>query len=116
MRFLRAFAGTALLQARHRHQEGPVGPRGDDRDADGIPGHILQRHGGVAGAVLGLPRAVPLPAGGLLHGKALLLQTANHFWHLKYAEILWTMAEPVLTLKEFCKVVELQTDHVRGFY
>ena len=46
----------------------------------------------------------------------LLLQTANHFWHLKYAEILWTMAEPVLALKEFCKVVEFQTDHVRGFY
>ena len=30
----------------------------------------------------------------------LLLQTANHFWHLKYAEILWTMVEPVLALKE----------------
>jgi tetratricopeptide (TPR) repeat protein len=46
----------------------------------------------------------------------LLMQTANPFWHLKYAEILWTMGEVLLALKEFCKVVELQTDHVRGFY
>ena len=70
MRFLRAFDGTALLQARHYHQEGPGRPRGDDRYADGVPGHILQRYGGVAGAVLGLPRAAPLLAEGLLYGRA----------------------------------------------
>ena len=70
MRFLCAFAGTALLQARYHHQEGPGRPRGDDRHADRVSGHIVQRHGGVAGAMLGLPRAAPLPADSLLHGRA----------------------------------------------
>ncbi|RUP52029.1 hypothetical protein BC936DRAFT_143205 [Jimgerdemannia flammicorona] len=48
--------------------------------------------------------------------EVLLLQGSNHVWHLKYAEILYTMAEHKLALKEFCRVIELCEDHVRGLY
>lgn len=46
----------------------------------------------------------------------LLLQGSNHVWHLKYAEILYTMGEVALALKEYCRVIELCEDHLRGMY
>ncbi|CAG8463467.1 127_t:CDS:2 [Racocetra persica] len=49
----------------------------------------------------------------------ILLQPQNHFYHLKYAEILYTSdtSDNInLALKEFCRVVELCEDHVRALY
>ncbi|KAF9900119.1 ER membrane complex subunit 2 [Linnemannia zychae] len=59
----------------------------------------------------------------LLYGQAaycmeevLMLQPQNHIFHLKYAEILYTQDSIQLALKQFCRVVELCKDHVRGLY
>ncbi|KAG0180363.1 ER membrane complex subunit 2 [Apophysomyces sp. BC1034] len=46
----------------------------------------------------------------------LLLQPANHIVHLKYAELMYTMNQLPLALKQYCKVLELCTDHVRALY
>ncbi|KAF7730080.1 ER membrane complex subunit 2 [Apophysomyces ossiformis] len=46
----------------------------------------------------------------------LLLQPANHIFHLKYAELMYTMNNLPLALKQYCKVLELCTDHVRALY
>lgn len=46
----------------------------------------------------------------------ILLQPANHIWHLKYAELLYTLNNFPLALKQYCKVLELCTDHVRALY
>ncbi|KAF9972911.1 ER membrane complex subunit 2 [Actinomortierella ambigua] len=48
--------------------------------------------------------------------ECLMLQPQNHIFHLKYAEILYTQENYALALKEFCRVVELCKDHVRGLY
>ncbi|KAF9125155.1 ER membrane complex subunit 2 [Mortierella sp. 14UC] len=59
----------------------------------------------------------------LLYGQAaycmeevLMLQPQNHIFHLKYAEILYTQDSIQLALKQYCRVVELCKDHVRGLY
>jgi len=44
----------------------------------------------------------------------ILLQPQNHFYHLKYAEILYTSDNITVALKEFCRVVELCEDNVRA--
>ncbi|RIA97295.1 TPR-like protein [Glomus cerebriforme] len=44
----------------------------------------------------------------------ILLQPQNHFYHLKYAEILYTSDNITMSLKEFCRVVELCEDNVRA--
>ncbi|KAF9084289.1 ER membrane complex subunit 2 [Mortierella sp. GBA35] len=61
--------------------------------------------------------------GELMYGQAafcmeevLMLQPQNHIFHLKYAEILYTQDSIQLALKQFCRVVELCKDHVRGLY
>ncbi|KAK9763772.1 Inositol phosphatase SIW14 [Basidiobolus ranarum] len=46
----------------------------------------------------------------------ILLQPLNHLFHLKYAEVLFTMNNIPMALKEFCRVIELCTDHVRRLY
>ncbi|KAI9009912.1 hypothetical protein CLU79DRAFT_774454 [Phycomyces nitens] len=46
----------------------------------------------------------------------LLLQPANHIFHLKYAEIMYTLHNYPLALKQYCKVLELCKDHVRALY
>ncbi|KAF9582282.1 ER membrane complex subunit 2, partial [Lunasporangiospora selenospora] len=48
--------------------------------------------------------------------EAIMLQPQNHIFHLKYAEILYTQNSVALALKQFCRVVELCRDHVRGLY
>ncbi|KAF9436143.1 ER membrane complex subunit 2 [Entomortierella beljakovae] len=48
--------------------------------------------------------------------EAIMLQPQNHIFHLKYAEILYTQNNVGLALKQFCRVVELCKDHVRGLY
>jgi hypothetical protein len=48
--------------------------------------------------------------------EVLMLQPQNHIFHLKYAEILYTQDNIQLALKQFCRVVELCRDHVRGLY
>ncbi|KAG0313583.1 ER membrane complex subunit 2 [Linnemannia gamsii] len=48
--------------------------------------------------------------------EVLMLQPQNHIFHLKYAEILYTQDNFQLALKQFCRVVELCRDHVRGLY
>ncbi|KAJ2781939.1 tetratricopeptide repeat domain-containing protein [Coemansia javaensis] len=48
--------------------------------------------------------------------EAILQQPANHYFHLCYAEINYTMGALDVALKEFLRVVELSTDNVRGFY
>lgn len=48
--------------------------------------------------------------------EVLMLQPQNHIFHLKYAEILYTQDNIQLALKQFCRVVELCGDHVRGLY
>ncbi|KAF9574714.1 ER membrane complex subunit 2 [Mortierella alpina] len=48
--------------------------------------------------------------------EVLMLQPQNHIFHLKYAEILYTQDNVQLALKQFCRVVELCKDHVRGLY
>ncbi|KAJ2789271.1 tetratricopeptide repeat domain-containing protein, partial [Coemansia linderi] len=48
--------------------------------------------------------------------EVILLQPANHFFHLQYAELQYTMGNLDLALKEYLRVVELSTDNVRGFY
>ncbi|KAF9290745.1 ER membrane complex subunit 2 [Mortierella alpina] len=48
--------------------------------------------------------------------EVLMLQPQNHIFHLKYAEILYTQENIPLALKQFCRVVELCKDHVRGLY
>lgn len=48
--------------------------------------------------------------------EVLMLQPQNHIFHLKYAEILYTQDSIQLALKQFCRVVELCRDHVRGLY
>ncbi|KAG0053366.1 ER membrane complex subunit 2 [Gryganskiella cystojenkinii] len=59
----------------------------------------------------------------LMYGQAafcmeevLMLQSQNHIFHLKYAEILYTQELYQLAFKEFCRVVELCKDHTRGLY
>jgi tetratricopeptide (TPR) repeat protein len=46
----------------------------------------------------------------------ILLQPSNHVFYLKYAEILYTLNHLPLALKNYCKVLELCTDHVRALY
>ncbi|KAJ2615284.1 tetratricopeptide repeat domain-containing protein [Coemansia sp. RSA 1365] len=48
--------------------------------------------------------------------EVILLQPANHYFHLCYAEICYTMGNLGTALKEYLRVVELSTDNVRGFY
>ncbi|KAF9999704.1 ER membrane complex subunit 2 [Entomortierella chlamydospora] len=48
--------------------------------------------------------------------EAIMLQPQNHIFHLKYAEILYSQDNVGLALKQFCRVVELCKDHVRGLY
>ncbi|KAJ1647780.1 tetratricopeptide repeat domain-containing protein [Coemansia erecta] len=48
--------------------------------------------------------------------EVILLQPANHYYHLCYAEINYTMGRLDIALKEYLRVVELSTDNVRGFY
>ncbi|KAF8942634.1 hypothetical protein BGZ52_012384 [Haplosporangium bisporale] len=48
--------------------------------------------------------------------EVLMLQPQNHIFHLRYAEILYTQDNVQLALKQFCRVVELCKDHVRGLY
>ncbi|KAJ2452390.1 tetratricopeptide repeat domain-containing protein [Coemansia sp. RSA 2336] len=48
--------------------------------------------------------------------EVILQQPANHYFHLCYAEVNYTMGNLALALKEFLRVVELSTDNVRGFY
>ncbi|KAJ2704793.1 tetratricopeptide repeat domain-containing protein [Coemansia sp. IMI 203386] len=48
--------------------------------------------------------------------EVILLQPANHYYHLCYAEINYTMGRLDVALKEYLRVVELSTDNVRGFY
>ncbi|ORY06442.1 TPR-like protein [Basidiobolus meristosporus CBS 931.73] len=48
--------------------------------------------------------------------EVILLQPLNHLFHLKYAEVLFTMDNVAMALKEFCHVIELCTDHTRGLY
>lgn len=45
----------------------------------------------------------------------ILQQPANPFFHQMYAETQYTMGRWDVSLKEFLRVVELQTDSVRGF-
>ncbi|KAJ1919823.1 tetratricopeptide repeat domain-containing protein [Mycoemilia scoparia] len=46
----------------------------------------------------------------------LVQQPHNHFFHLKYAEIQYTIGNIELALQEYLRVVELATDYIRGFY
>lgn len=47
----------------------------------------------------------------------LLLQAPlQHIYHLKYAEIQYTVGNVGLALKEFCRALELCPDHVRSLY
>ncbi|KAF9916116.1 ER membrane complex subunit 2 [Lobosporangium transversale] len=48
--------------------------------------------------------------------EVIMLQPQNHIFHLKYAEILYSQQSIGLALKQFCRVVELCKDHVRGLY
>ncbi|KAI8322640.1 TPR-like protein [Martensiomyces pterosporus] len=48
--------------------------------------------------------------------EVILQQPANYYFHLKYAEIQYTMGNLDVALKEYLRVVELSTDNVRGFY
>ncbi|KAG0221305.1 hypothetical protein B0O80DRAFT_532888 [Mortierella sp. GBAus27b] len=48
--------------------------------------------------------------------EVIMLQPQNHIFHLKYAEILYAQGNIELALKQFCRVVELCKDHVRGLY
>ncbi|KAJ2657237.1 tetratricopeptide repeat domain-containing protein [Coemansia sp. RSA 1200] len=48
--------------------------------------------------------------------EVILQQPANHYFHLCYAEISYTMGNLDVALKEYLRVVELSTDNVRGFY
>ncbi|KAG9290930.1 hypothetical protein G9A89_011080 [Geosiphon pyriformis] len=48
--------------------------------------------------------------------EVILLQPQNHLYHLKYAEILYTSDNIALALREFCRVVELCDDYLRGLY
>ncbi len=44
----------------------------------------------------------------------ILLQPQNHFYHLKYAEILYTNDNIPVALKQFCRVLELCEDNIRA--
>jgi hypothetical protein len=46
----------------------------------------------------------------------ILLQAANPIWHLKYAEIMYTLGDYNLALKQYCRVIDLNEDHLRGMY
>ncbi|OZJ02219.1 hypothetical protein BZG36_04977 [Bifiguratus adelaidae] len=46
----------------------------------------------------------------------ILLHGANHIFYLKYADVMYTMGEIELALKNYLKVIELCKDHVRGMY
>ncbi|KAJ2721931.1 tetratricopeptide repeat domain-containing protein [Coemansia sp. Benny D115] len=48
--------------------------------------------------------------------EVILQQPANHYFHLGYAEVNYTMGRLDIALKEYLRVVELSTDNVRGFY
>ncbi|KAF9111407.1 ER membrane complex subunit 2 [Mortierella sp. AM989] len=48
--------------------------------------------------------------------EVIMLQPQNHIFHLKYAEILYSQENIGLALKQFCRVVELCKDHLRGLY
>ncbi|KAJ2841723.1 tetratricopeptide repeat domain-containing protein, partial [Coemansia erecta] len=48
--------------------------------------------------------------------EVILQQPANHYFHLCYAEISYTMGNLDIALKEYLRVVELSTDNVRGFF
>ncbi|CAI2180291.1 5517_t:CDS:2 [Funneliformis geosporum] len=44
----------------------------------------------------------------------ILLQPQNHFYHLKYAEVLFTSENIPVALKQFCRVLELCEDNIRA--
>ncbi|CAG8448379.1 426_t:CDS:2 [Funneliformis caledonium] len=44
----------------------------------------------------------------------ILLQPQNHFYHLKYAEVLYTSDNIPVALKQFCRVLELCEDNIRA--
>ncbi|ORX72350.1 TPR-like protein [Linderina pennispora] len=46
--------------------------------------------------------------------EVILQQPANHYFHLKYAELLYSMGSLDKALKEFLRVTELSTDNIRG--
>ncbi|CAO3693755.1 unnamed protein product [Umbelopsis ramanniana] len=46
----------------------------------------------------------------------ILLQAANPIWYLKYAEIMYTLGDYSLALKQYCRVIDLHEDHLRGMY
>lgn len=46
----------------------------------------------------------------------ILLQAANPIWYLKYAEIMYTLGDYSLALKQYCRVIDLSEDHLRGMY
>ncbi|KAJ1721275.1 tetratricopeptide repeat domain-containing protein [Coemansia erecta] len=48
--------------------------------------------------------------------EVILQQPANHYFHLCYAEINYSMGLLDIALKEYLRVIELSTDNVRGFY
>ncbi|KAJ1971081.1 tetratricopeptide repeat domain-containing protein, partial [Dimargaris verticillata] len=57
------------------------------------------------------------------HGEAgycleelILLQPVNHIYHLKYAELQYTMHNYGVAFKYYCRVLELCSDHLRGLY
>ncbi|KAI7832035.1 hypothetical protein BX661DRAFT_179692 [Kickxella alabastrina] len=56
------------------------------------------------------------PQAGFCLEEVILQQPANHYFHLCYAEINYTMGKLDIALKEYLRVVELSTDNVRGFY
>ncbi|PVU91518.1 hypothetical protein BB559_004113 [Furculomyces boomerangus] len=46
----------------------------------------------------------------------ILMNPVNHFYHLKYAEIQYTLGNIEMALKYYLSVVELSRDNVQGFY
>ncbi|KAJ2365675.1 tetratricopeptide repeat domain-containing protein [Coemansia sp. RSA 2611] len=48
--------------------------------------------------------------------EVILQQPANHYFHLCYAELCYSMGRLDLALKEYLRVVELSTDNLRAFY
>ncbi|KAJ9085904.1 Inositol phosphatase SIW14 [Entomophthora muscae] len=46
----------------------------------------------------------------------ILIEPINHIYHLKYAEILYSLGNMDISMKEFCRVIELCPNHVRAFY
>lgn len=46
----------------------------------------------------------------------ILIEPNNHLYHLKYAEILHTIGNIDIALKQFCRALELCPNHVRALY